>query len=186
MRLWPCGLLLETPHKFLLLPSPWPPFLPSLPLSTTLWSTCCVSPTFASVSTETRLCYDRGSTGEVHSLTRENVSDPTHSAIRMRASPRASQMDSRRATGHVCTALRMQHCVIWHRPRGLPASWLDPATERWQLASSQPNHRPISSSGATSFFCEENKRGKVLEKMRDYCAWTTKLQTACTHYNKTL
>lgn len=161
---WPCGLLSETPRRFLLKHSPSQPCLPSLPPSTTLWSTCYVSPTFASVSTETRPCCDRGSIGQVHSRSRKSASGPPHSATRTWVSPRASQMDSRRAMGRVCTARRMQQRVMWPRPKGLPASWLDPRTERWQLASSQPNHRLIYSSGTTSVFREANETGQVLRK----------------------
>lgn len=158
---WPCGLLLETPHRYLLLHSPLPPCLPSLPPSTTLSSTCCASPTFASVSTKTRLCYERGSTGEVRSQIRKNILDPLHSAIRTWASPRAFQMDSRRAMGVAWTALTMQHCVMGPCPNGLPASWPDPATARSQLASSHLNHRLTSSNGTISFFHEENNTGQV-------------------------
>ena len=175
MLLWPCGLLSETLQKFLQLPSPWPPCAPSLPPSTTPWSTCCVSPTFVSVSTETHPCYDRGSIGEAHSPTRRNVSDPTHSATRTLASPHASQMDSRRATGRVCTALRMQSCVMWRHPKGPPASWPDPPAARWQLASSQLSHGLISSSNVTSFCHEENQERRqegFWNRPRDYCAWT--------------
>lgn len=155
------------PRRFLLMHSPLPPSLPSLPPSTTLWSTCCVSPTSASVSTETHLCYDRGSTGEVHIQIRKNASDPPHSATRTRASPHASQMDSRTAMGRVCTALATLGCVMWPPPKGLPVSWLDTPTERWQSASSQQNHKLISSNGTTSFFNEANKTGRVLNKTRE-------------------
>lgn len=178
MLLWPCGLLSETPPRFLLMHSPLLLCLPSHPPSTTLWSTCCVSQTFVSVSTETRQCYDRGSTGEVHSQIRKNASDPPRSATRTWASPRGSQTDSRRAMGRVCTALRMQSCVTWPLPKGRPASWLDPPTERWQSAGSQPNHRLNYSSNTTSSFCEPNKTGQVLKKT-DYWAWTAKQQRTC-------
>lgn len=165
MLSWPCGLLLGMPRKFLLLLLPLLQCLPSLLPSPTLWSTSCVSPTFASVYTETLRCYDRWSTGAVRSPSRKNDSDPHHSATRTWASPRAFQMDSRRATGRVCTALTMQLCVMWH-PKGLPASWLDPPTQRWQSANSQPNHRPSSSSGTAWFFHKANKGRHVIKKTK--------------------
>lgn len=167
MLSWPCGLHLETPRLFPPMHSPLPPSLPSLPPSTTLWSTCCASPTFENVSTETHLCYDRGSTGEAHSQTPKNASDPPHSAARTWASPRASQMDSKTAMGRVWTALKMLSCVMWPPPKGLPASWLAPPTERWQSASSQSNHRLMYSSGTTSCFHEANKTGQILNKTRE-------------------
>lgn len=167
MLLWPCGLRSETPRRFLLKHSHLPPFSPSLPPSTTPWSTCCVSPTFVSASTGTRLCYGRGSTGGVHSQIPKSALDPARSATRTWASPRASPMGSRRATARVCTAMRMQHRVMWPLPKGLPASWLDPPTERWQLPGSLPSHRLIYSSGTTSSSCcfyEADKMGQLLKR----------------------
>lgn len=160
---WPCGLLSEMPHRFLLMHLPLLPSSPNLPPSTTLWSTCCASPTFVSVSTGTHLCYDRGFTGEVRIQSWKSASDPHHSA-RTTACPHVSQTDSRTATGRVCTAPRMLRFLMWPPPKGLPASWLDPPPERWQSASSQPNHRLIYSRGTISFFHEANKTGQVLTK----------------------
>jgi len=142
---WPCGLLSETPHWFLPMHSPSPPCSPKRPPSTTPWSTCCVSPISASVSTETRPCCDRGSTGEVHSRSRKHVPDRPRSATRTWASPCTSQMDSRRATGR----------VMWQHPNGRPASWMNPQTERWQLASSD---RPQADSSSRTTW------GEVLRK----------------------
>lgn len=163
MLLWPCGRPSEMPRGFLQLYSLWPPFLPNLPLSTTPWSTCCVSPTSVSVSTETHLRSDRRSTGVVHTQIRENIWDPPRSVTRTWVCPHASQMGSRSSMGHVYTALTWQTIVIWPHPKGLSACWMDLLTERGQYANSHPNHRLISSSGTIGTNSYKNV-GQVLKK----------------------
>lgn len=147
---WPCGQLWETRRRSRQRPSPWPPSSPSPPPSTTHWSTCCASPTSASVSTETRPCWGSGSIGGAHIWNPRSAWEPPRSAARTWAFPHASQMDSRTAVGLVCSAPRPLSCVTWAAAKGLPASWLVRAAERWQSASSRHRSRPARFSGAAT------------------------------------
>lgn len=148
--LWPCGLLLEMQRRSHPMHSPLPPSSPSPPPSTTQWSTCCASPTSASVFTETRPCWGSGCIGEVRIWNRRNAWESPRSAARTWVFPHAFQMDSRTAMGLVCSALRTLSRVTWPALKGLPVSWLVPATERWQSASSQHKLRLTWSSGAST------------------------------------
>lgn len=133
MQWWRCGLLLEMPHGFLLMRSPSPLSSPSPPPSTTPSSTCCVSPTFANVSTKTHPRFARGSIEGVRSLAPENALEARHSATRTWASP----TDSMTATARACIVLRTLSWVMWPPVKGPRASWQGPPSQRWRSVNFQ-------------------------------------------------
>lgn len=71
--------------------------------------------------------------------------------------------------GLVCSALRTLSCVTWPALKGLPVSWLVPATERWQSASSQHKLRLTWSSGASTLVDEANRMGQEANNTKDAC-----------------